>query len=251
MSHLDAGLIALLAAAGFVASGVNAVAGGGSLVSFPALLLAGYPALIANVTNTVALIPGYVGGAGATRDMLTDQLARMRLLAPLAAVGAVCGAVLLTHTPEGAFRAVVPWLILVSCGILAAQPHLSQRIARDNRHRARATTLLAAEFFAAVYGGFFGAGLGVVLLATLALLFDDSLRRLNALKQVLSLLINVVAALWFVVFANVAWAAAAPIAAGGLLGGVAGGMLARRLHAAVLRTVVVALGVAVALRLLV
>ena len=251
MIHLDAGLIGLLVGSGFIASCINAVAGGGSLVSFPALLLAGYPALVANVTNTVAQVPGYLSGAGVSRALLEDQRARIRRIAPVAIAGSVCGAFLLTRTPSGAFRAAVPWLVLASAAMLAAQPRLARRLSAGERRAKPSPLLLVSQFAAAVYGGFFGAGLGVVLLASLALFLSDSLHRLNALKQFLSLLINLVAALWFVAFANVAWAAAAPMAAGCLAGGVAGGVLARRIAPSLLRTLVVALGVAVAVRLLI
>jgi uncharacterized protein len=250
MTHLDAGGIVLLAAAGFLASGVNAIAGGGSLISFPALLLIGYPALAANVTNTVALIPGYAGSTSVSREELSGQRRRIAALAPPSVGGAVLGAFLLTHTPASSFRGVVPWLILASCALLAAQTPLAARIGAGGR-RDRLAPATSTQLVSGVYGGFFGAGLGVLQLATLGLFLDGSLHHINALKQVLSLLITVAAAAWFIAFGPVAWQAVWPVALGSLAGGPAGVMVARHLRPDVLRAVVVVFGVGIAIRLLV
>jgi uncharacterized membrane protein YfcA len=246
---VDAGTAALLAGAGFGAGVVNAVAGGGSLITFPALLAAGYPSVAANVTNSVAVLPGYVGGSLAYRRELGDQGARIRALALTSALGAASGAALLLLTPASAFEAVVPWLILAACGLLAAQP----RIAAVARRRAASPSPLAlhaAIFAACVYGGYFGAGLGIMLLAILGVFVDDGLQRLNALKGVLSLLVAVVGAVGFAIFGPIAWDAAAIVGVMSLLGGVAGVGVARRLPAVVLRAVVIAYGVSVAILLL-
>jgi len=247
---MDAETAALLAGAGFGAGVVNAVAGGGSLITFPALLAAGYPSVAANVTNAVAVLPGYLGGSLAYRRELGDQGARIRALALTSAVGATSGAALLLLSPASVFEAIVPWLILAACGLLAVQPRVAAAARR--RHASPSPRLLHAALFAAtVYGGYFGAGLGIMLLAILGVFIDDGLQRLNALKGVLSLLVAVVGAVGFAVFGPIAWDAAAIIGITCLLGGVAGVGVARRLPAGVLRAVVIAYGVGVAIVLLV
>ena len=245
---MDAQDAALLAVAGFGAGAVNAVAGGGSLISFPALLAAGYPSVAANVTNSVALLPGYLGGSLAYRRELHGQRGRIRALALTGAAGAATGAALLLVGSERVFDAIVPWLILGACALLAAQPRIAA--AARARQVRPAIGLHAAVFAATVYGGYFGAGLGIMLLAVLGVFVDDDLQRLNALKGVLSLLVAVVAAVGFALFGPVAWDAAAIIGAACLAGGVLGVSAARRLRAGVLRSVVIAYGVGVALVLL-
>jgi uncharacterized membrane protein YfcA len=247
---VDAGTAALLAGAGFGAGVVNAVAGGGSLITFPALLAAGYPSVTANVTNAVAVLPGYAGGSLAYRPELTGQGGRIRALAVTSAIGAATGAALLLVSPASVFEAIVPWLILAACGLLAAQP----RVAAATRRRNSAPSPLAlhaALFAATVYGGYFGAGLGIMLLAILGVFVEDGLQRLNALKGVLSLLVATVSAAGFALFGPIAWDAAALVGVTCLLGGAAGVSVARRLPAAVLRAVVITYGVIVAVVLLV
>jgi uncharacterized protein len=243
---VDAGHAALLAAAGFGAGAVNAVAGGGSLISFPALLAAGYPSITANVTNAIAVLPGYVGGSLAYRRELAGQAARIRALALTSAAGAAAGAALLLVSPASVFEAIVPWLILAACGLLALQP----RAAPAGRQRSP-LALHAAIFAATVYGGYFGAGLGIMLLAILGVFVDDDLQRLNALKGVLSLLVAIVSAVGFALFGPVAWDAAAIVGVTCLAGGALGVGVARRLPARVLRGAVIAYGVGVAIALLV
>lgn len=247
---MDTGTVAVLAAAGFGAGAVNAVAGGGSLISFPALLAAGYPSIAANVTNSVALLPGYLGGSLAYRRELAEQGRRIRVLAPTSALGAAAGAVLLLVSPTALFEAIVPWLILAGCLLLALQPRASA-IARRHGDDARSGVVLhAALFAAALYGGYFGAGLGIVLLAMLGVLLPDELQRLNALKGVLSLLIAAVSAAGFALFGPIAWDAALIVGGACLLGGVVGVRVARRLPAPLLRGVVIAFGASVAIALL-
>jgi uncharacterized membrane protein YfcA len=251
--HLGPARAALLVAAGFAAGAVNAVAGGGSLISFPALLAAGYPSVTANVTNAVAVLPGYLGGSLAYREELRGQGRRVLALAATSAAGAVLGAWLLVMSPAHVFERIAPFLILAACGLLAAQPALSRVVrppsARGREHRAPA--LHAGMFLASVYGGYFGAGLGILLLAVLALGVRDSLQRLNALKGLLSLIVGAAAVAWFAAFGPVAWAAAGIMAASSLLGGQAGVALARRLSAGALRAVVLLFGTGVAIWLLV
>ena len=247
---MDTGTAALLAGAGFGAGIVNAVAGGGSLITFPALLAAGYPSVTANVTNAVGVLPGYAGGSLAYRRELAGQSGRIRALAATSAAGAATGAALLLVSPPSVFEAIVPWLILAACGLLAVQPRVAAA-ARGRRTLPPAPALHAALFAATVYGGYFGAGLGIMLLAILGVFVDDGLQRLNALKGVLALLVAVVGAVGFAVFGPIAWDAAAIIGVTCLLGGAAGVGVARRLPAAALRAVVIAYGVSAAIVLLV
>ena len=246
---MDAGDAALLAAAGLGAGAVNAVAGGGSLISFPALLAAGYPSITANVTNAIAVLPGYLGGSVAYRRELGGQGARIRALALTSAAGAAAGAALLLVSPASVFEAIVPWLILAACGLLAVQPRVAAAARRRQAHSPLA--LHAVVFAACVYGGYFGAGLGIMLLAILGVFVDDELQRVNALKGVLSLLVALVTALGFTMFGPVAWDAAAIVGVTCLAGGALGVSVARRLSARVLRAVVIAYGAGVAIALLV
>jgi uncharacterized membrane protein YfcA len=247
---VDLGDAALLAGAGFGAGIANAVAGGGSLFTFPALLAAGYPGVAANVTNAVAMLPGYAGVSLAYRPELGGQRGRIRSRALTSAAGAAAGSALLLVSPASAFEAIVPWLILLACALLAVQPRVTAWIARGARSPSP-WALHAALFLATVYGGYFGAGLGIILLAILGVFVDDGLQRLNALKAMLSLLVAIVGVVAFAVFGPVAWDAAAIIGTTCMLGGAAGVSVARRLPAAVLRGVVIAYGVVVAIVLLV
>ncbi len=252
MTQLDGAHLALVAGAAVLAGAVNAVAGGGTLLSFPALLLLGFPALTANVTNTLGLLPGYAGGSIAYRAELSVQRARVRFLGPISVVGAFVGAVLLTRTSNAVFAAVVPWLILLASGLLLLQPVVTARVRsrRPDREQHRSAALAVAQFFGGIYGAFFGAGLGVMMLAVLALFIRDDLQRINALKGMMSLIINVVAALYFALFGPVSWLAVLVMLPASALGGFAGVALARRMHPTVLRSLVVAFGVAFALRML-
>ena len=241
------GDLALLAVAGLLAGGVNAVAGGGSLISFPALLAAGYPPVAANVTNTVALLPGYAGSVAGGRRELRGAGTEVVRLGVVCLAGAVAGAILLLTTPSEVFRTVVPFLVLLACGLLLLQP----RLARGALGRTRNPLLLQASvLLAAVYGAYFGAGLGILLLGLLGVLLADELRRTIALKNVLSLLVNAVAVAAFALFGPVAWDAAAVVAATALLGGYLGARVAARVPAGLLRGLVVGYGVTVAVLLL-
>jgi uncharacterized protein len=259
MPTLEPAQIALLAGAALVAGAVNAVAGGGSLLSFPALLAVGYPALTANVTNTVALTPGYFGGTLGYRRELEGQRGRALALGVTSAVGAVLGAYLLLISSAELFERIVPFLIFLACGLLAAQPRLA-RLVRERREDAggpaadgaspHTVPLFSSQFLAAIYGAYFGAGVGIMMLAILGIFVADSLQRLNALKGLLSLLINLIAAVSFALFAEVSWVAVAVMAVASLLGGQLGVVLARRLDDRALRWLVIAFGVAVGVRLL-
>jgi uncharacterized membrane protein YfcA len=238
----------LLLVAGFGAGAVNSVAGGGSLLSFPALLAIGAPALTANATNLIAVTPGYVGGTVGYRPQLTGQSARVRRLGAVVMAGAVAGSAILLLTPASSFDAVAPFCVLAACGLLVAQPRLTQLGTGPHEH---GRGLLPAVFAGGVYGGYFGAGLGIMLLALLAVFIEEDLQRLNALKGVLSLLVSLAAAVLLAVFGPVDWVACAIIAAASLVGGRLGVGVARRLAPQTLRYSVAAYGTVVAIVLLV
>ena len=252
------GDVLVVAAAGLGAGFVNGAAGGGSLVSYPLLLATGLPALTANVTNTVGLLTGYLGGALGFRDHLRAQRPRLRELAPVALAGGIAGALLLLVTSESAFEAIVPVLILGACLLFGLQPAVRRRVVGRRQRRAvephdptgrLGFVALGAVFAAAVYGGYFGAGIGVILLAILGMVLDDPLPSVNGVRGVLSLLVNVVAAVVFAIGADVDWAVAGVLAVTCLVGGYAGARLSLRLPDNVLRIVVIAFGLAAVVRL--
>lgn len=246
------GHVVLLAVAGFLAGAINAVAGGGSLISFPALLAVGLPSVTANVTNTVALWPGYIGGTVPYRAELSAQRARVIALGLTSLVGAALGAVLLLTTPASVFTLLVPYLVLASCALLAVQPTVAARVAVGTRDGGATAglPLHLGVLAASVYGAYFGAGLGVMLLAILGILLPEGLSELNGLKNALSLTINTLALLAFVFFGPVRWVAVLIMAVTSLVGGLAGARVARRLSSRVLRLVVIIFGVVVAVKLL-
>lgn len=245
---LSAGAVALLAVAGFLAGAINAAAGGGSLVTFPALILVGYPPLIANVTNNVAVAPGYVTGVWGYRERLRGQGRRIVPLAAVSALGSITGVGLILASSQGAFEDIVPFLVLGACTLLAARPVMGRWLGKRAGARERPGVVsLVGQTLAAVYGGYFGAALGVAVLALLGLFFDDDLQRLNALKGLLQLVIGVVAALGFALLTPVAWGAAAIVGLTSLVGGAVGARLAQRLSDRVLRGGIVVYGVAAAI----
>lgn len=243
-----------LLVAAFVAGAINAVAGGGSLVSFPALVAAGYVTKTANVTNSVALWPGYASGSFGYREELGRQRGRvLRLLAP-SVLGALAGSVILLSTPQAAFDVIVPFLILFACALVAAQDRLA---AFAVHHRITSQSedhipllLHAAVFVLAIYGAYFGAGLGILTLAFLGILLPDDIQHSNALKGMLSLIINAIAVVYFAFFGPVRWGAAAVMAVGAVAGGYLGVGVARRLGRRWLRIAVISYGVVVAIVLL-
>ncbi len=248
---MDALEIGGLALAAFAAGSVNAVAGGGSLITFPALLAAGYPAKTANVTSTVALWPGYLGGSLGYRSELRGQGRRVLLLLPATACGGVAGAALLLWTPGNAFETIVPFLILLAVALMLFQDRLAA-FAEAHQHRSQHVNqipwlLQGSMFLLGIYGAYFGAALGIMTLAAYAVLLNEDIQRSNALKGLTSLIINAVAVVYFVAFGPVEWAAAAIMAGAALVGGYLGVGLARRLGAVWLRRAVVVLGVTVAI----
>jgi len=238
-----------LAVAAFVAGAINAVAGGGSLISFPALLAAGFASKTANVTNTVALWPGYAGGSYGYRTELSRQRRRFLRLAGPAILGALAGSVVLLATPGRAFDVIVPFLILFACTMMAFQDQLS-RWAQAHRLASRGEehvpfALLLSTFASAIYGAYFGAALGIITLAFLSILLPDDIQHSNALKGLLSLLINAVAVVYFALFGPVRWLPAAVMAVGAVAGGYLGVGVARRLGRQWLRVAVIGYGLVV------
>ncbi|HLI53847.1 MAG TPA: sulfite exporter TauE/SafE family protein [Acidimicrobiales bacterium] len=258
-----------LTALGYAAAGgaavaagvVNAIAGGGTLISFPALVGLGVPAVTSNVTNTVSLLPGYLAGSWAQRQELAPQIEHARGLASLGGLGGLGGSVLLIVLPAKDFRLAVPYLIVLSCALLLVQDRLRRALQtrslpddqaapcglgsrpESGGHRALQAVLV---FVASVYGGFFGAGLGIMLLAVLGVFRRGPLSGANALKQALSFVINLVAALFFLFSGRVAWAVVPVMAVGSLAGGLLGGKLVPVIPERLLRQVVVLAGAAVA-----
>jgi uncharacterized membrane protein YfcA len=247
---LSALQIITILGAGLVAGAVNAVVGSGSLLTFPALLAAGYSPLVANVSNSVGLVLGNVSGVVGYRRELVGQERRAAALAIPAAIGSVVGAVLLLALPESVFHRVVPALVLLSVVLVVVQPRLSERLARYRDRPASSWALRVGVALTAVYGGYFGAAMGVLLIGILSVFLKDDLQRINALKNVMSTVINFVAAIVFVFAAHVAWIAAALIAVSSIAGGFLGAAIGRKLHPNVLRALVVIAGLVAFVKLL-
>jgi uncharacterized membrane protein YfcA len=230
----------LVLTASLAAGAVNAVAGGGSLLTFPTLLAVGIDPVPASITNTLGLMPGYLGGTHAYRAEVAEQRHRVRILVVPAGLGAVAGALLLLLAPEAVFETVVPYLVLLAAVMLALQPRLARWIAgRPARARELPPLLLVVTFLGGLYGAYFGGALGVILLAALGTVLADDLQRVNALKSVLSVVINGVAVAIFVFSPHVHWTTVVVMGVGSLIGGRVGAGYARRLGVAQLRRVVV------------
>ena len=237
--------IAFLAGAGLLAGAVNALAGGGTLISFPALIAYGYPSLTASVTNAVALWPGYLGGVLGYRSELRGQRRRATTLSIAAVLGAVVGSSLLLLTPGRLFDSLVPWLVAFASLALLAQPWLRKRMERDGRQDT-SNLVYVGVFLGGCYGAYFNGGMGVLLLALLGLFLHDNLHRVNAVRATLSLVISTVSVLAFSLFGPVRWEAVVVVAPASLVGGFLGTRLARLMPPAVLRGVVVTFGLGVA-----
>ncbi|MDP8976981.1 MAG: sulfite exporter TauE/SafE family protein [Actinomycetota bacterium] len=229
-----------------MAGTVNTIAGSGTLVSFPALLAVGFPPLVANVSNSVGLVPGSVSGAVAYRRELSGQRARGLRLAGPAFLGGLAGAALLLALPPGVFEAVVPALVAISSILVLAQPRLRRYLQAGEGTARGGVALTVSVFLTSVYGGYFGAAQGVLLLGVLGLLLGDNLQRLNAMKNVLAATVNGVAGGVYLLLAPVAWPAALVLAASSIVGGQVGGHVGRRIPETGLRVVVGAVGLGAA-----
>jgi len=242
----------LILVAGVWAGMINTIVGSGTLVTFPVLLLLGYPPLTANVSNGLGLVPGSAAGAVGYRRELQGLRGRVVRLAVAQALGALVGAALLLTLPASAFDAVVPVLVAVAVVLVIVQPVLARRLAaRHGGARTRVgPALLAGTFGTGVYGGYFGAAQGVLLLALLGITLDDDLQRHNAVKNVLTALANLVSGIVFAIVAPLSWPVVALIAGGSTVGGLLGARIGRRLRPVWLRAVIVVVGVVAIVELL-
>ena len=272
MSHAVVEALALFGA-GIAAGTINAVVGSGTLITFPTLLALGYPPVLANVTNNVGLVPGVLSGVHGYRAELAGQRNRVRRLGSASLCGGLVGAILLLVLPADAFEAIVPVLICVALVMVVLQPRLARWVAARQQARPEqgpgghgsgghgsggrgaeavgGPVLWVLVFCTGVYGGYFGAAQGVLLIGLLGVAFDDTLQRVNAAKNVLAAVVNGVAAVIFIAFSHVAWGAAALLAAGSILGGQLGAHVGRRLPPWGLRLVIVCVGCAALVKLLV
>jgi uncharacterized membrane protein YfcA len=264
-------------AAGLAAGTINTVVGSGTLITFPTLLAFGYPPVLANVSNNVGLVPGVASGVYGYRAELGGQRRRLIRLGSASMCGGLVGAILLLTLPQSAFKAIVPALIGVAVVMVVIQPRLAKWVAERQRARAAlltpdgaiadapAASVLAASaaeeaiggpvlwvlvFLAGIYGGYFGAAQGVLLIGMLGITLNDSLQRINAAKNVLAGLVNGLAAVVFIIATHIDWGVAGLIAAGSIIGGQLGARIGRRLPPWGLRVVIVCVGVAALVKLL-
>ncbi|PWJ45622.1 hypothetical protein SAMN06264364_1538 [Quadrisphaera granulorum] len=264
MSWLDVSLILL---AGLWAGTINAVVGSGTLVTFPVLVALGYSPLAATVSNGIGLVAGGVSGAWGYRRELRGQGRRLAMLLPASIIGGALGAVLLLQLPESSFETIVPVLLVIALVLVVVQPRLQARLRRRAEARAAALgaeggpvrasrwllgTTMLATFLIGVYGGYFTAAQGVMLVAVLGSLLDETLQRVNGLKNVLTLVVNVVSAAFYIVFGydQIDWLVVALIAASSLVGGAVGARYGRRLPPNALRAAIVVLGLVALTRIL-
>ncbi len=245
----------IILVAGMAAGTINTVVGSGSLITFPTLVALGYPPLLANVSNNIGLVPGSVSGVYGYRRELVGQRARLRRLVPASLLGGLSGSTLLLLLPSTVFQKVVVVLIAIALVLVMLQPTLSRRVAARRasgvpRHHDVTAGLLALVFATGVYGGYFGAAQGIILIATLGIFLDDDLQRLNATKNVLAMTVNAVASIIFITRTDVDWKVVAAIAIGSTIGGQIGARVGRRLNPKVLRAVIVLVGLTALVRLL-
>jgi uncharacterized protein len=239
--------------AGVFAGSVNTVVGSGSLLTFPTLLAFGYDPLVANVSNTIGLVPGSLSGTIGYRRELEGQRGRIWRLGTISLLGGLAGALLLLALPGSSFEKVVPVLIVLACVLVIAQPRLAARVAARQASRDQpgrpSRALDAMVFLTAIYGGYFGAAQGVILIALLGIFIEDHMQRLNGLKNVMAGVVNGIGALVFMIFAPVAWLPALLIAVGAAIGGQIGAKYGRRLPPNLLRLIIVVVGFAVSAKL--
>jgi uncharacterized membrane protein YfcA len=256
--------------AGVAAGTINTVVGSGTLITFPTLIGLGYPPVLANVSNNVGLVPGALSGIYGYRAELTGQRARVLRLGSASLLGGVVGAILLLVLPQSAFKAIVPALIAIALVMVVVQPWLSKKVAARQKARLAQRPAVAVSagapaadpiqlggpilwaivFLLGIYGGYFGAAQGILLLGLLGIMFTDDLQRINAVKNVLACVVNAVAAVVFILATHIDWAVAALIAAGSIIGGQIGARAGRRLPAWGLRAAIICVGVVALVRLL-
>lgn len=260
MTPLDA--LAILGS-GIAAGFINAVVGSGSLITFPVLMFLGYPNVVANISNNVGLVPGSAAGVYGYRRELAGQRKRLIRLGSASALGALLGSILLLALPASAFTFVVPVLIVVALVLVVLQPFLNKRLADRDRQSHGGPVLWLGVFGAGVYGGYFGAAQGVILLALLGIFLSDRLQRINGVKNVLAMLVNGTAAILFIAVsqipavarifhthAHIDWMVVLCIAVGSTIGGLLGGSIGRLLPAVALRVIIVVVGLAAIVKML-
>lgn len=237
----------LIAIAALLAGAVNALAGGGTLITFPVLNFLGVPAVSASITNTVALSPGYLGGTLAQAKDLQGQKNRLWLIIPASVLGGILGGYFLLQTGEKLFNELVPYLILLASILLAIQEPVRAWLIKRNPQSTLEKISWLPVGLASIYGGYFGAGLSVIVLSALGLTIEDTLTRLNALKQAIAFVVNIAAAIFFLFSGQVLWTVALVMAIGALLGGSLGGKLASKIKPSTLRWTVVTIGIIVSI----
>jgi uncharacterized membrane protein YfcA len=245
--------ILVILVAGFGAGAINAVVGSGTLITFPTLVAFGYPPVVATMSNAIGLVAGSVSGTWGYRRELSGQWSRLRWQMPASFLGALGGAWLLLHLPPSVFSAVVPVLLIGALVLVVAQPSIqgwarrrseAAGVAVDHVSRTKLTLLTIGTFVVVIYGGYFTAAQGILLIGVMGVLLPDSMQRMNAAKNLLSLIVNVVAAVTYtiVAFDDISWAAAGLIAAGSLVGGSVGARYGRKLSPWALRITIVVIG---------
>ncbi len=246
-------------AAGVAAGTINTLVGSGTLITFPTLLAFGYAPVTANISNNIGLVPGGISGSFGYREELRGQRGRILRLGPMSLLGSVTGAVLLLVLPAEAFATIVPVLLAISLVLVIVQPWMQRRLQERRESsgqsapgRGHGVLVAGSTYAAGIYGGYFGAAQGVLLIGLLGILLPEPLQRLNALKNVLSLIVNAVAAVTFaaLAFGRIDWAVVGLIAVGSLLGGFLGAGVGRRLPAVVLRGLIVVVGIVAIWRIL-
>ena len=248
---MNAGDALLITLAGMAAGMINTVVGSGSLITFPTLVALGYPPVLANVSNNIGLVPGALSGVIGYRRELRGQRDRLLKLVPASIIGGLTGSILLLVLPSGVFRRVVIVLIVVALVLVVVQPRLARRLAHPGHAPSPVTApLMVLVGLAGVYGGYFGAAQGIILIALLGIFLAEDLQRLNGVKNVLAMCVNLVASATFIIATDVNWAIVGCIAVGSVIGGQLGATVGRKLNPQMLRVVIVLVGLSALIRLL-
>jgi uncharacterized membrane protein YfcA len=240
--------ICLLLAAGAAAGVMNAVAGGGTIVTFPALIFAGVSSITANATSTIALLPGSIAGVAGYRRNLPGVWKWIKIFTPVSLLGGFLGGVLLTRTPESVFDRLVPFLILFATVLFSAHAFFARIFRLEARHASQAISIpwligaMVFQFAVSVYGGYFGAGIGILMLASLGILGLENIHEMNAVKGVLAVAINVIAAAYFIFSGLIDWPAAIIVAVGGIIGGYSGAHFAQKIRQETVRHLITVVG---------
>jgi uncharacterized membrane protein YfcA len=248
---VNSGDALLITLAGMAAGMINTVVGSGSLITFPTLIALGYPPVLANVSNNIGLVPGSISGTIGYRRELRGQRDRLVRLVPLSIIGGLTGSILLLWLPSTVFTKVVVVLIMIALTLVVVQPRLSRWLASRGHAGTHVTApLMVLVGVTGIYGGYFGAAQGIILIALLSIFLADDLQRLNGAKNVLAMTVNLVASVTFIIAAEVNWAVVLCIAIGSVIGGQLGARVGRKLDPRALRAVIVIVGVWALIRLI-